>query len=200
VALGVRIHTETLPATLGGMSAALYVDFVDGLRVATNGGWSLGDARFKQQIAKALGRRVAPLPQGRPKKAKAERRKFSLCPPFCCYKLTPRRTGCLPRGYVAMLQQLKICERPGRVATIHSYCHQDGDWAMAVRDWHVHEGRSEIFLDLELIHGIDMGDRWDHAFKEAAARCAAFSAVGRRARLKIDRRKAWGFESLHGHH
>jgi hypothetical protein len=34
--------------------AALDVDVVDGLRAATNGGWALGDARFKQQIAKAL--------------------------------------------------------------------------------------------------------------------------------------------------
>ena len=46
--------------------AALDDDFVDGLRAATNGGWALGDARFKRQIAKALGRRVAPLPRGRP--------------------------------------------------------------------------------------------------------------------------------------
>jgi putative transposase len=58
--------------------AALDVDFVDGLRAATNGGWALGDTRFKQQIAKALGRRVAPLPKGRPKKAKAERRQLGL--------------------------------------------------------------------------------------------------------------------------
>jgi hypothetical protein len=28
----------------------------------------LGDERFKRQIAKALGRRVAPRPQGRPRK------------------------------------------------------------------------------------------------------------------------------------
>jgi hypothetical protein len=33
------------------------------------GGWALGDARFKQQIAKALGRRVVPLPKGRPRVA-----------------------------------------------------------------------------------------------------------------------------------
>jgi putative transposase len=58
--------------------AAPDVDFVDGLRAATNGGWALGDARFQQQIAKALGRRVAPLPKERPKKANAERRQFSL--------------------------------------------------------------------------------------------------------------------------
>jgi hypothetical protein len=44
--------------------AALDEAFVDSLRAATNGGWALGDARFKRQIAKALGRRVAPLPKG----------------------------------------------------------------------------------------------------------------------------------------
>jgi hypothetical protein len=44
--------------------AALDEDFVDGLRAATRGGWALGDAGFKRQIAKALGRRVAPLRRG----------------------------------------------------------------------------------------------------------------------------------------
>src|SRR6266700_7688800 len=58
--------------------AALNQDFVQDLRAATNGGWALGDARFKQQIAKALGRRVVPLPKGRPPKAVAERRQLSL--------------------------------------------------------------------------------------------------------------------------
>ena len=43
---------------------ALDVGFVDGLRAATNGGWALGDARFKRAIADALGRRVAPLARG----------------------------------------------------------------------------------------------------------------------------------------
>jgi hypothetical protein len=38
---------------------------VDGPRGATNGGWALGDARFKRQIAKALDRRVAPLSKER---------------------------------------------------------------------------------------------------------------------------------------
>jgi putative transposase len=36
------------------------------LRAATNGGWALGSARFKAQIAAASGRRAAPLPKGRP--------------------------------------------------------------------------------------------------------------------------------------
>jgi hypothetical protein len=47
---------------------------------ATNGGWVLGDTRFKQQIAEALGRRVALLAKGRPRKAKAKRRQLSLTP------------------------------------------------------------------------------------------------------------------------
>jgi putative transposase len=58
--------------------AALAADFVDALRAATNGGWALGGARFKRQIARALGRRVAPLPKGRPPKAAADRRQLSL--------------------------------------------------------------------------------------------------------------------------
>jgi putative transposase len=49
--------------------------FVAALRMATNGGWALGDARFKRRIAKAAARRVAPLPKGRPPKAGSARRK-----------------------------------------------------------------------------------------------------------------------------
>jgi putative transposase len=58
--------------------AALDDTFVHALRAATNGGWALGDARFKRQIAKALGRRVAPLAKGRPAKAGADRRQLIL--------------------------------------------------------------------------------------------------------------------------
>jgi putative transposase len=58
--------------------AALDEGFIDGLRAATNGGWALGDARFRRQIAKAMGRRVAPLPRGRPPKAKVDRRQLNL--------------------------------------------------------------------------------------------------------------------------
>jgi len=49
-------------------------DFVDALRDATNGGWALGSERFKAGIAKALKRRVTPLPPG-PKKHSATDRK-----------------------------------------------------------------------------------------------------------------------------
>ena len=44
--------------------AALDGGFVKGLRAETRGGWALGDTRFRRQIAKALGRQVAPLPRG----------------------------------------------------------------------------------------------------------------------------------------
>jgi hypothetical protein len=37
-------------------------DLADALRAATNGGWALGDARFKQQIVKALDRQGAQPP------------------------------------------------------------------------------------------------------------------------------------------
>jgi hypothetical protein len=39
---------------------------------------ALCDARFKRQIAKALGRRVAPLPKGRPPRRKPDRRQLDL--------------------------------------------------------------------------------------------------------------------------
>jgi REP-associated tyrosine transposase len=57
---------------------ALEDGFLDDLLAATNGGWALGDARFKRQIAEALGRRVVPLPKGRPPSAKAERGQLNL--------------------------------------------------------------------------------------------------------------------------
>jgi putative transposase len=42
--------------------------FLAALRAATNGGWVLGDARFKRRVATAAGRRAEPLPKGRPAK------------------------------------------------------------------------------------------------------------------------------------
>jgi putative transposase len=53
-------------------------DFIHSLREATNGGWALGNDRFKRQIAKAMGRRVAPLPRGRPAKAGKDKRQLNL--------------------------------------------------------------------------------------------------------------------------
>lgn len=58
--------------------APLDAGFVDALRRATNGGWALGSDRFKRQIAKALGRRVSPLPKGRPPKSVKDKRQLNL--------------------------------------------------------------------------------------------------------------------------
>jgi putative transposase len=51
-------------------------DFVEDLRAATNGGWAIGTDAFKRRIAKALKRRVSPLPRGRPPKQKSGRQKL----------------------------------------------------------------------------------------------------------------------------
>ena len=53
--------------------AARDEDVLNGLRAAANGGWSLGDARFKRQITRRSAAGVAPLPKGRPRKIRAER-------------------------------------------------------------------------------------------------------------------------------
>jgi putative transposase len=58
--------------------AALDPDFVEALRAATNGGWALGKEAFTRKIAKALRRRVTPLPKGRPPKVKDDRRRLNL--------------------------------------------------------------------------------------------------------------------------
>ena len=46
--------------------------FLDDLRQATNGGWVFGDEHFKSKITKTVGRRVSPLPHGRPRKQKSD--------------------------------------------------------------------------------------------------------------------------------
>jgi hypothetical protein len=48
------------------------------LRAATSGGWAVGAARFKRQIAQAMRRRVAPLPKGRRKKPQADAGQLNL--------------------------------------------------------------------------------------------------------------------------
>ena len=53
-------------------------EFLDALRAATNGGWALGNDRFKRQIAGAVGRRAAALSKGRPEKARKDARQLSL--------------------------------------------------------------------------------------------------------------------------
>lgn len=57
---------------------ALSDEFVEALRVATNGGWALGDQRFQEQIAEAAKRRVAPLSRGRRSRAKAGNDQINL--------------------------------------------------------------------------------------------------------------------------
>jgi putative transposase len=54
---------------------ALAKDFVAALRAATNGGWALGDERFRRRIAKAAKRRAAPLPRGRAPKADPDKKR-----------------------------------------------------------------------------------------------------------------------------
>jgi len=52
--------------------------FVSALRAATNGGWALGNERFRKAIEEAARRRVAPLPRGpRPVPVK-DKRQLSL--------------------------------------------------------------------------------------------------------------------------
>ena len=54
-------------------------DTLKAIRSATNGGWALGDDRFREEIEKALKRRAAPLPKGRPaKKAAPSARQINL--------------------------------------------------------------------------------------------------------------------------
>jgi putative transposase len=52
--------------------------FVDALRAATNGGWALGNSKFKAEIAEAAERRASPLPKGRPLKARQDKRQLCL--------------------------------------------------------------------------------------------------------------------------
>ncbi len=47
---------------------ALDAGFLEDIRNTTNGGWVLGNERFKRRIAETLARRVSPLPHGRPRK------------------------------------------------------------------------------------------------------------------------------------
>ncbi len=45
--------------------------------------------------------------------------------------------------------------------------------AIALRDWLVSEGWSDLFLDLDPDRGIAAGERWERALNEAARRCEA---------------------------
>jgi putative transposase len=52
--------------------------FIENLRAATNGGWAVGDDRFKKEIAEAAKRRTEPLPKGRPAEPKRDKRQLNL--------------------------------------------------------------------------------------------------------------------------
>ena len=57
-----------------------------------------------------------------------------------------------------------------------SHSSRNDDWAIALRDWLVAEGwsgRDDIFLDLDPERGIAAGQKWQHAFADAATRCEA---------------------------
>ena len=53
-------------------------EFIAALRAATNGGWALGDESFRKQIARALKRRVSPLPRGRRPAGRSDKRQPKL--------------------------------------------------------------------------------------------------------------------------
>ena len=70
-----RTEAERLSGYRALFRAPLEQDFIDGLRAATNGGWALGGTAFQRRIGIASGRRVTPLPRGRPRKAKPARKR-----------------------------------------------------------------------------------------------------------------------------
>jgi putative transposase len=51
---------------------ALGVEFLAELRAATNGGWALGNDKWKAKIERVAKRRAAPRPRGRPRKTTAQ--------------------------------------------------------------------------------------------------------------------------------
>jgi putative transposase len=55
-------------AYLALFNLALGSEMLDSIRNATNKAWALGDDRFKEEVAGLTGRRIAPIPRGRPKK------------------------------------------------------------------------------------------------------------------------------------
>ncbi len=76
-ALG-RSDAERQEAYRGLFRETLDAAFLDDLRAATNGGWAMGGERWKRGLAKALGRRVAPLSPGRPPKRPPDTRQMKL--------------------------------------------------------------------------------------------------------------------------
>ena len=56
----------------------LETSFIDALRHPTNGGWAKGNGRFRSEIAKAIKRRVTPLPPGPRPESRADNRQLEL--------------------------------------------------------------------------------------------------------------------------
>lgn len=54
-----------------------------------------------------------------------------------------------------------------------SHSSADNAATVALRDWLVSEGLSNLFLDLDPVRGIAPGERWERALNEAARRCEA---------------------------
>lgn len=54
-----------------------------------------------------------------------------------------------------------------------SHASSDNAATVALRDWLVSEGWSNLFLDLDPVRGIAPGERWERALNEAARRCEA---------------------------
>jgi len=65
-----RTHAGRLLAYRRLFKDALSEEALNAIRTATNGGWALGDDRFREEIEKALKRRATPLPKGRPPRKK----------------------------------------------------------------------------------------------------------------------------------
>lgn len=64
-----------------------------------------------------------------------------------------------------------------------SHSSTDNTAAIALRDWLVAEGWSELFLDLDPQRGIATGERWEQALNQAALRCEVVLFVISRAWL-----------------
>ncbi|HRY04041.1 MAG TPA: toll/interleukin-1 receptor domain-containing protein, partial [Beijerinckiaceae bacterium] len=64
-----------------------------------------------------------------------------------------------------------------------SHSSHDNAATVALRDWLVAEGWSDLFLDLDPERGIAPGERWERALNEAARRCEAVIFVISRAWL-----------------
>ena len=54
-----------------------------------------------------------------------------------------------------------------------SHSSQDNDQAVKVRDWLKAQGWGDVFLDLDPVHGLAPGQRWQDELKRAGENCAA---------------------------